>query len=166
MILKQWTVEMFLLHSDVCTLRERHRIVGTLVGCLPRLPRQNGHLGVPLQLMNEEASLLLETGENFGWNLYCKYLASSFYLFDPCVTPYSGICYFYNGGQHCGVRKLASVWGATQVAARPSHQSNRIAERLQGCFTAIVRLQSKPWRPRIRSLTLERVIRFRLGTFY
>ncbi|XP_064597229.1 tRNA-splicing endonuclease subunit Sen34-like [Liolophura sinensis] len=48
--------------NDVCTLRERHRIVGTLVGCLPRLPRQNAHLGIPLQLMKEEASLLLETG--------------------------------------------------------------------------------------------------------
>ena len=49
--------------SDVCTLREKRRIVGTLVGCLPRKPRQNVHLGLPLQLMPEEAVLLINKGK-------------------------------------------------------------------------------------------------------
>ena len=36
--------------------------MGALVGCLPRLPCQNIHLGLPLQLMPEEVTLLIEKG--------------------------------------------------------------------------------------------------------
>jgi len=43
-------------------VREDHRIVGNLVGCLPRAPHQNGHLGLPLQLSVEEATLLKDIG--------------------------------------------------------------------------------------------------------
>ncbi|KAH3709485.1 hypothetical protein DPMN_068948 [Dreissena polymorpha] len=43
-------------------LREELRIVGTLCGSLPRAPMQNTHLGLPLQLMPEEVTLLLEKG--------------------------------------------------------------------------------------------------------
>lgn len=48
--------------TDARYVREELRIVGTLVGCLPRAPRQNVHLGLPLQLMPEETTLLLEKG--------------------------------------------------------------------------------------------------------
>ncbi|KAL4217920.1 tRNA-splicing endonuclease subunit Sen34 [Mactra antiquata] len=48
--------------SDVRRIREEFRIVGTLVGCLPRAPRQNVQLGLPLQLMKEEVHLLSEKG--------------------------------------------------------------------------------------------------------
>uniref|UniRef100_A0A8C3S9I9 tRNA-splicing endonuclease subunit Sen34 n=1 Tax=Chelydra serpentina TaxID=8475 RepID=A0A8C3S9I9_CHESE len=43
-------------------IRERFRLVGTLVGALARKPRQNAHLGLPLQLLPEEARLLAELG--------------------------------------------------------------------------------------------------------
>ncbi|KAL8558499.1 hypothetical protein ACOMHN_059240 [Nucella lapillus] len=48
--------------NDAVRLREHHRVVGVLVGCLPRHPRQNVHLGVPLQLLPEELALLLSKG--------------------------------------------------------------------------------------------------------
>ncbi|GFR81673.1 tRNA-splicing endonuclease subunit Sen34 [Elysia marginata] len=46
--------------EDVHMLREECRIVGKLVGCLPRAPRQNIQLGLPLQLMPEEVKLLVD----------------------------------------------------------------------------------------------------------
>ncbi|XP_014665849.1 PREDICTED: protein white-like [Priapulus caudatus] len=48
--------------KDACTLREKHRIVGTFVGCLPRAPRQNSQLGLPMHLLPEEVTLLVELG--------------------------------------------------------------------------------------------------------
>ncbi|XP_066484282.1 tRNA-splicing endonuclease subunit Sen34 [Tiliqua scincoides] len=48
--------------ADVRRIREEHRIVGTLVGALARKPRQNVRLGLPLQLLPEEARLLVEKG--------------------------------------------------------------------------------------------------------
>jgi len=48
---------------DVVCVREDHRIVGMLVGSLPRLPRQNVQLGLPLQLSVYEARLLLDKGQ-------------------------------------------------------------------------------------------------------
>ncbi|XP_050389564.2 tRNA-splicing endonuclease subunit Sen34 [Patella vulgata] len=48
--------------DDVMKLREDYRIVGNLVGCLPRAPRQNIQLGLPLQLAPYEVTLLLEKG--------------------------------------------------------------------------------------------------------
>jgi hypothetical protein len=52
---------MFLI--DVDQVRKEYRIIGTLVGCLPRLPKQNVHLGLPLQLSILEARLLVEIGK-------------------------------------------------------------------------------------------------------
>ncbi|XP_014781421.1 tRNA-splicing endonuclease subunit Sen34 isoform X2 [Octopus bimaculoides] len=49
-------------NEDVMLLRKQHRIVGTLVGALPRAPCQNNLLGLPLQLSPEEVSVLLEKG--------------------------------------------------------------------------------------------------------
>ncbi|XP_012937445.1 tRNA-splicing endonuclease subunit Sen34 [Aplysia californica] len=46
--------------EDAQMLREECRVVGKLSGCLPRAPRQNNHLGLPLQLMPEEARLLVD----------------------------------------------------------------------------------------------------------
>ncbi|CAG5124844.1 unnamed protein product [Candidula unifasciata] len=46
--------------DDVLMLREECRIVGKLTGSLPRAPRQNSHLGIPLQLMPEEVKLLVD----------------------------------------------------------------------------------------------------------
>lgn len=45
--------------TDVQKLRLEHRIVGNLIGCLPSLPRQDNLLGLPLQLITEEANLLV-----------------------------------------------------------------------------------------------------------
>jgi len=57
-------------NADAVRVREEHRIVGTLVGCLPRLPRQNVQLGLPLQLSVYEARLLLEKGgQTFSYSL-------------------------------------------------------------------------------------------------
>ncbi|XP_075223089.1 tRNA splicing endonuclease subunit 34 [Lycorma delicatula] len=46
--------------SDWLELRENHRIVGNLIGCLPSLPRQDSFRGLPLVLLPEEATLLIE----------------------------------------------------------------------------------------------------------
>ncbi|BFZ21343.1 hypothetical protein BsWGS_24382 [Bradybaena similaris] len=46
--------------DDMLMLREECRIIGKLVGSLPRAPRQNSHLGTPLQLMPEEVKLLVD----------------------------------------------------------------------------------------------------------
>ncbi|XP_030053660.1 tRNA-splicing endonuclease subunit Sen34 [Microcaecilia unicolor] len=48
--------------DDVRKIRQCHRLVGSLVGSLPRKPRQNARLGLPLQLLPEEARLLAEIG--------------------------------------------------------------------------------------------------------
>jgi tRNA-splicing endonuclease subunit Sen34 len=52
----------YLLFSvDVVTyLRQEHHICGVLVGTLPQIPQQNVFLGLPLELMPEEARLLVE----------------------------------------------------------------------------------------------------------
>ncbi|XP_062993536.1 tRNA-splicing endonuclease subunit Sen34 [Elgaria multicarinata webbii] len=49
-------------YADARRIREEHHIVGTLVGALARKPRQNVRLGLPLQLLPEEAQLLAEKG--------------------------------------------------------------------------------------------------------
>eukprot|EP00057_Strongylocentrotus_purpuratus_P032218 XP_786961.2 PREDICTED: tRNA-splicing endonuclease subunit Sen34 [Strongylocentrotus purpuratus] len=50
-------------HADeVEILRSEHHIVGSLIGALPGAPRQNTQLGLPLQLMPEEAAVLLQHG--------------------------------------------------------------------------------------------------------
>ncbi|KAJ3299201.1 tRNA-splicing endonuclease subunit [Borealophlyctis nickersoniae] len=46
----------------VLELRSRYHIVGALVGTLPRMPLQNTFYGLPLSLMPEEVTLLLERG--------------------------------------------------------------------------------------------------------
>lgn len=47
--------------SQIRLCREEVGVVGTLVGSLARQPRQNVRLGRPLQILQEEARLLLET---------------------------------------------------------------------------------------------------------
>ncbi|XP_015180915.1 PREDICTED: tRNA-splicing endonuclease subunit Sen34 [Polistes dominula] len=47
---------------DWLTLRKEHRIIGELVGCLAKYPRQEVLSGLPLLLFPEEVSLLLEKG--------------------------------------------------------------------------------------------------------
>ena len=51
------------LDIDAVRVREEHRIVGMLVGSLPRLPRQNVQLSLPLQLSAFETRLLVEKGQ-------------------------------------------------------------------------------------------------------
>ncbi|XP_072281870.1 tRNA-splicing endonuclease subunit Sen34 [Pyxicephalus adspersus] len=51
-----WNVE------DAREIREKHGLVGKLVGALVRKPRQNTRLGLPLELLPEEARLLVEIG--------------------------------------------------------------------------------------------------------
>lgn len=48
--------------EDARKIREEHGLVGNLVGALARKPRQNTRLGLPLQLLPEEARLLVEIG--------------------------------------------------------------------------------------------------------
>jgi tRNA-splicing endonuclease subunit Sen34 len=52
----------YLLFSiDTITyLRREHHICGVLIGSIPQVPQQNVFLGVPLELMPEEAQLLVE----------------------------------------------------------------------------------------------------------
>ena len=51
----------FLFSVDVVSyLRREHRICGVLVGSLPQIPQQNVFLGLPLELMPEEAQLLVD----------------------------------------------------------------------------------------------------------
>ncbi|XP_015590203.1 tRNA-splicing endonuclease subunit Sen34 [Cephus cinctus] len=46
--------------TDWLTLRRDHRVIGELIGCLPKLPRQEVFMGLPMLLLPEEATLLLE----------------------------------------------------------------------------------------------------------
>ncbi|KAF9069699.1 tRNA-intron endonuclease catalytic domain-like protein [Rhodocollybia butyracea] len=46
--------------DDLQTIRSEHRLCGLLVGTLPHLSQQNLFLGIPSQLMPEEAALLVE----------------------------------------------------------------------------------------------------------
>ncbi|XP_031557852.1 probable tRNA-splicing endonuclease subunit sen34 [Actinia tenebrosa] len=46
--------------EDVYTLRTKYRIIGSLVGSLPRRPKQNVFLSLPLLLSKEETTLLLQ----------------------------------------------------------------------------------------------------------
>ncbi|XP_069803480.1 tRNA-splicing endonuclease subunit Sen34 [Dendropsophus ebraccatus] len=48
--------------EDARKIREEHGVVGNLVGSLARKPRQNTRLGLPLQLLPEEAQLLVDIG--------------------------------------------------------------------------------------------------------
>ncbi|KAG9273330.1 tRNA-splicing endonuclease subunit Sen34 [Astyanax mexicanus] len=48
--------------GDIRRVREEDGVVGALVGSLARQPRQNVRLGRPLEILQEEASLLLERG--------------------------------------------------------------------------------------------------------
>lgn len=54
----------YLLFSiDAVTyLRREHNICGVLIGTLPQIPQQNVFLGLPLELMPEEARLLVDKG--------------------------------------------------------------------------------------------------------
>lgn len=54
----------YLLFSiDAVTyLRREHNICGVLIGTLPQIPQQNVFLGLPLELMPEEARLLVDQG--------------------------------------------------------------------------------------------------------
>ncbi|XP_057338079.1 tRNA-splicing endonuclease subunit Sen34 [Microplitis mediator] len=47
--------------EDWLTLRRQHRIIGATIGCTPTLPRQEVLHGLPLMLIPEEVTLLLET---------------------------------------------------------------------------------------------------------
>ncbi|XP_060556983.1 tRNA-splicing endonuclease subunit Sen34-like [Ruditapes philippinarum] len=61
--IQQLDKDFFVWNSnDARCLRENYKIVGTLIGCLPRAPRQNAQLGLPLQLMPEEVRLLIDIG--------------------------------------------------------------------------------------------------------
>ena len=57
-------IERHLLYDiNVITwLRKTHHILGVLIGTLPQIPQQNVFLGLPLELMPEEARLLAEKG--------------------------------------------------------------------------------------------------------
>ncbi|XP_030622822.1 tRNA-splicing endonuclease subunit Sen34 [Chanos chanos] len=49
--------------AELKTAREEFGVIGSLVGSLARQPRQNVRLGRPLELLNEEAQLLSQTGK-------------------------------------------------------------------------------------------------------
>ena len=55
-------LERYMLYdvNIVIWLRRTHNILGVLVGTLPQAPQQNVFLGLPLQLMPEEARFLVE----------------------------------------------------------------------------------------------------------
>ncbi|ODQ53160.1 SEN34 subunit of tRNA-splicing endonuclease [Saitoella complicata NRRL Y-17804] len=56
----------FVYDVEIVThLRISHQMCGVLIGTLPQAPQQNLFLGLPLELMTEEAALLLEQGHAF-----------------------------------------------------------------------------------------------------
>ena len=57
-------VERYLLYdiNTVTWLRQKHNILGVLIGTLPQIPQQNVFLGLPLELQPEEARILVESG--------------------------------------------------------------------------------------------------------
>ncbi|PNS18815.1 hypothetical protein CAC42_5354 [Sphaceloma murrayae] len=54
----------YLLHdaNHVAYIRRTYNITGVLIGSLPQAPQQNVFLGLPVELMPEEAALLVEKG--------------------------------------------------------------------------------------------------------
>jgi tRNA-splicing endonuclease subunit Sen34 len=57
----------------VTYLRRTHHICGTLIGSIPQIPQQNVFLGLPVELMPEEARLLVEKEaayiiDDFAWH--------------------------------------------------------------------------------------------------
>lgn len=58
------SIERYFLYdvNTITWLRKTHHILGVLVGTLPQIPQQNVFLGLPLELMPEEARLLTEKG--------------------------------------------------------------------------------------------------------
>ena len=55
------TSRYFVFSADAgAYLRRQHNIVGVLIGSIPQIPQQNIFLGLPLELMPEEARLLVE----------------------------------------------------------------------------------------------------------
>lgn len=76
--------------TDVMYLREKWRIIGGLIGALPSHPRQNAQLGLPLKLMPEETTLLLEMGiyiiSSIVMQYYCLWgTVTLFWLCDRCL---------------------------------------------------------------------------------
>lgn len=59
MLLSQYKFRIYYNVEDWLTLRKDHRIIGELIGPLPKKPRQH-ELGIPLLLLPEEVTLLLE----------------------------------------------------------------------------------------------------------
>ncbi|MCJ1335436.1 tRNA-splicing endonuclease subunit [Bachmanniomyces sp. S44760] len=57
-------IERYLLYDikTITWLRRTYHILGVLIGTLPQIPQQNVFLGLPLELMPEEARLLIELG--------------------------------------------------------------------------------------------------------
>ncbi|KAI9787211.1 MAG: tRNA-splicing endonuclease subunit [Geoglossum umbratile] len=55
---------LFDVNAITC-LRAQHHICGVLTGSIPHLPQQNVFLGIPVELMPEEARLLVEKGVAF-----------------------------------------------------------------------------------------------------
>lgn len=63
---------MFFFIIDWLKLRRDHRVLGELVGCFPKLTRQDTFLGLPLLLLPEEVTLLLE--KNIACLMQCRSL--------------------------------------------------------------------------------------------
>ena len=55
-----YSTETFLLATRV--IRTQHKIIGSMIGALPSQPRQSTMLGMPLLLLPEETTLLMEKG--------------------------------------------------------------------------------------------------------
>ena len=58
------SVERYMLYdiNSITWLRKTQHILGVLIGTLPQIPQQNVFLGLPLELMPEEARLISEKG--------------------------------------------------------------------------------------------------------
>lgn len=57
-------VERYMLYdvNIISWLRKHHNILGVLIGTIPQVPQQNVFLGLPLELLPEEARLLVADG--------------------------------------------------------------------------------------------------------
>lgn len=96
----------------VALIRSHHNIPGVLIGSLPQHPSQNVFCGLPLELMPEEARLLVEKGVA--------------YIVDDCAAHKRG---FLEGGLSDEERRAFQAALRKQGTAAAKEAARRAAER-------------------------------------
>lgn len=105
--------------NAITYIRRVHHITGVLIGSIPQIPQQNVFLGVPLQLMPEEARLLVEKGAAF--------------VVDDCKVHEEGLRGLTQSERLEYVRELQREGAQTAklIQARKGEQSERALEQME-----------------------------------